>query len=320
MGTHGVSTFIVNSKFASGNLVFYEKAVGRTVTGDILTIAGGTAGYVRVGGTGQDVDFQFYGTGSISAIIDTGLATLTLVGITATTNAALTISLATDATSLTAGALIVAGGIACAKKLFIGSDIDMSVSGTGVYNLVLKTNIADALSIKDSAADIIVFETTTGAPTVTITPATTITGALTTSGGIGNTGTLTVTSANASALAVGRLGATTPALKVDASTATSITGISIKSAPSPMLRASAKLVTRVISFVPVVPTNVRSVLVDKTRLPPKVIVPPAIAISLVEWVMVTSPAFQLITPVAAKNKSLHINEVVPNAAPSLASG
>lgn len=44
--------------------------------------------------------------------------------------------------------------------------------------------------------------------------------------------TLTGTSANSSALAVGRLGATTPALQVDASTATSITGIKIKSAAS----------------------------------------------------------------------------------------
>lgn len=42
----------------------------------------------------------------------------------------------------------------------------------------------------------------------------------------------TITSAGASALAVGRLGATTPAFQVDASTATSITGIKIKSAAS----------------------------------------------------------------------------------------
>jgi hypothetical protein len=44
--------------------------------------------------------------------------------------------------------------------------------------------------------------------------------------------TLTGTSNSASALTVGRLGATTPALQVDASTATSITGIKIKSAAS----------------------------------------------------------------------------------------
>lgn len=40
----------------------------------------------------------------------------------------------------------------------------------------------------------------------------------------------TITSASASALTVGRLGATTPALKIDASAATSVTGLSIASA------------------------------------------------------------------------------------------
>ena len=79
MGTKGVGTFLINSVFASGNLVFYEKTVGRTATGDVFTI--GTAA-VKVGGTGQDVDFQVYGTGSLSAIIDIGAATFILTGIT----------------------------------------------------------------------------------------------------------------------------------------------------------------------------------------------------------------------------------------------
>ena len=78
MSTQGVGVFGINSKFASGSLVFYERAVGRTATGDVLTIG---IGAVKVGGTGQDVDFQFYATGSVSAIIDAGAATLTLAGI-----------------------------------------------------------------------------------------------------------------------------------------------------------------------------------------------------------------------------------------------
>jgi len=61
-------------------------------------------------------------------------------------------------------------------------------AGTGIHNIVLVTNLADALSIKDSAADIIVFATTTGSPTVTITPATTITGAATLSSTLTLTG------------------------------------------------------------------------------------------------------------------------------------
>ena len=50
-------------------------------------------------------------------------------------------------------------------------------AGTGVHNIILVTALADALSIKDSAADLIVFDTST--PKITITPATAITGALT---------------------------------------------------------------------------------------------------------------------------------------------
>lgn len=96
----------------------------------------------------------------------------------------LTQSDVTDASSLTAGSVVTAGGLAVAKQLFLGDDLDMSVSGTGTYDITLKTNMADALSITDGT-DIIVFNTTTGSPTVTITPATTITGALSLSSTLG---------------------------------------------------------------------------------------------------------------------------------------
>ena len=119
-GTQGIGTFQIDSKFASGNLVFYEKSVGRTATGDVFTI--GTAA-VKVGGTAQDVDFQFYATGSLSAIIDAGAATLTLVGITSTTDKPLTISDTTESTSTITGALIVSGGIGFAKDMYVGDDI-----------------------------------------------------------------------------------------------------------------------------------------------------------------------------------------------------
>ncbi len=119
-GTHGIGTFGINSKFASGNLVFYEKTVGRTATGDVFTV--GTAA-VKVGGTSQDVDFQVYGTGSLSAIIDIGAATFALVGLAASTDGIFTISNATEATSTTAGALVVTGGIAFAKDMYVGDDV-----------------------------------------------------------------------------------------------------------------------------------------------------------------------------------------------------
>ncbi len=126
MSTKGVGTFLINSVFSSGNLIFYEKTVGRTATGDVFTV--GTAA-VKVGGTSQDVDFQVYGTGSVSAIIDIGAATFTLVGIATATNGALTITNATATSSTTTGALIVTGGIATAADVFVGDDLFFASGG-----------------------------------------------------------------------------------------------------------------------------------------------------------------------------------------------
>ena len=89
-------------------------------------------------------------------------------------------------------------------------------AGTGVHNLTVQTNQADALSIKDSAADIIVFGTTTNSPTVTITPATTISGATTLSSTLAVTGITTL----ATYLVLGKTdtdGATTAQLWYDTS-------------------------------------------------------------------------------------------------------
>lgn len=106
-----------------------------------------------------------------------GIGTIDADGVITSTNA-------TDASSLSTASVVLAGGLAVTKQLYVGDDIDMSVSTTGVYDLTLNTNQADALSIRDSAADIIVFNTTTGSPLVTITPATTITGLLTANGSV----------------------------------------------------------------------------------------------------------------------------------------
>lgn len=73
-------------------------------------------------------------------------------------------------------------GVKLIGILALTNDIDMSFSSTGVYDLILKTNVADALSIKDSAGDLIVFATTSGSQKITITPAVDITGQLTLGG------------------------------------------------------------------------------------------------------------------------------------------
>ncbi len=128
MGTQGIGTFGINSKFASGSLVFYEKAVGRTATGDVFTI--GTAA-VKVGGTAQDVDFQWYGIGSISAIFDCGDSSFTMVGVNMATNAPI-VSTGTTASSSTAtGEIITAGGLGVAKDSYFGGRLD--VTATAVH-------------------------------------------------------------------------------------------------------------------------------------------------------------------------------------------
>ena len=95
--TKGVGVYGINSVFSSGSLVFYEKAYGRTTTGDIFSLS---TSAVKVGNTAQDVDFQYYGTGSLSAIIDCGAATFTLAGLTMSTNKTLTFSASADSSAV----------------------------------------------------------------------------------------------------------------------------------------------------------------------------------------------------------------------------
>lgn len=81
----------VKSSWSSGSLVFHEDAsYAPSTTYDLLTL-GTTA--VKVGNTANDVDFQYYGTGSLSWIIDCGAATLTNTGIAVVQKSALTIGI-----------------------------------------------------------------------------------------------------------------------------------------------------------------------------------------------------------------------------------
>jgi len=88
----------------------------------------------------------------------------------------MTVTSTTDASSLTTGSITTAGGMSVAKQLYLGDDLDMSVSATGTYELTLNDAVADALSITREGTDIIVFDTST--PRVTITPTLTVTGAI----------------------------------------------------------------------------------------------------------------------------------------------
>lgn len=64
--------------------------------------------------------------------------------------------------------------ITLAKSLELSGAIDLIFTGTtGQSEITVVTNLADALSIKDSAGDLIVITTTTGAQVLAITPKTT---------------------------------------------------------------------------------------------------------------------------------------------------
>lgn len=114
-----------------------------------------------------------------------------------------------------------------------GATITLSPTGGGTVTIApagaAAVNAGSTLSLTSGGASAITM-TSASAGTInnmSIGATTALAGTFTT---LAATTTATVTSANASALAVGRLGATTPALQVDASTGTSITGIKIKSA------------------------------------------------------------------------------------------
>jgi len=137
--------------------------------------------FVEKDAAGTYIDYVDAAGTSIMKIDDTEGVTIAIF-VADNTYYSMTLTSVLDASSLTAGSFVTPGGIACAKGLFIGDDIDMSVSGTGVYDITLKDAVADALSIVGGSTDMIVFCTDTDA--ITITPPTTITGLLTSNGGI----------------------------------------------------------------------------------------------------------------------------------------
>ena len=77
------------------------------------------------------------------------------------------------------------------KDLYLHESITFE-GATGEGEIVVPTNLADALSIKDSAGDLIVLKTTTNSQRVTITPNTSISGSLTVTGATALNGGLTM--------------------------------------------------------------------------------------------------------------------------------
>lgn len=165
-------TFVTTN---SGEKVWLGKALDATVS---VT----TPSLLLTGTTGNQTVTLTTNLADALSIVD-GAGDLIVVT-TTTGSQLITITPATTVTGL----ITSNGGIT------LSGAVDFTFTGTsGQCEMVLTTNLADALSIRDSAGDLIVFTTTTGTPAVTITPATTVTGLLTSNGGITISGAVPLT-------------------------------------------------------------------------------------------------------------------------------
>ena len=188
------------------------------------------------------------GTGIESGLIAIG-ASKTSNDITlGATNKQLKLNAATGAVTIDAGGLtMTAGNLLLSSGTASVTSTDakaLAVGANGATNPVLQVDantasVATGLKITGAAADggglalAVITSGTNDALTIdavgngTITLGGTSTGAIVLSRATGVTGDITGTSAGASALAVGRQGATSPALQVDASSGTSVTGLKV---------------------------------------------------------------------------------------------
>jgi hypothetical protein len=158
-------------------------------------------------------------------------ATSLTVGRLGSTTPALQIdaSTATSITGIKIKSAASAGGVAFSTigETNVALTIDANGTGTivlggsstGAITLTRATTLSNALTY----GGVTLSNAVTGTGNMVLSAAPTLTGTL-------NTADIVATSAGANALAVGRLGSTTPALQIDASTGTSITGIKIKAA------------------------------------------------------------------------------------------
>ena len=109
--------------------------IGHTSDTDLITLS---SGVVAVAGEITGTGF----TGTLDGVLGSGTAAAATVT-TLDTSGAVNLNLTTDSTSSTSGALIVDGGVGIAKKLFVGTDFDVSnnavIDGTALVTGVLTT-------------------------------------------------------------------------------------------------------------------------------------------------------------------------------------
>lgn len=201
----------------NGNCVSIDANGNLVAAGGACTIGGGSGTVTSVGFTG----------GLISVGTPTTTPALTVAGTSGGIPYFSSASTWASSAALAANALVTGGGAGAAPATV--------TTGTGVLT-ALGVNVG-------SAGAFVTFNGALGTPSSGTVTNLTGTASININGTVGattqNTGqftslaystTLTGTSANANALAIGLNGATNPALNVDASTASSATGIRIKSA------------------------------------------------------------------------------------------
>ena len=206
MSTQGKGTYVINSGWSSGSLVFYEKAVGRTATGDVFTIG---ASQVTIGGTGQDVDFLVYlGSANNYFKLDCGAATAAFYGVDVTVTGDLTI--ASEDLALGDDCSLEFGASTDVTMTWLGSTNILAILpatddtgaiqfGNGTKDMDVKIFLGSAsnyvdFNVGDSQMALVGVDITTGSPVV-ITDATatssTSTGALIVTGGIATAADIT---------------------------------------------------------------------------------------------------------------------------------
>ena len=205
-----VGTLTVGVDDTGHDVKFYGAGIGKywewdesaddMVSAGSVDVTGNTqlTGTLTVGVNNTGHDVQFFGATDgkywlwdedADGVVLVG--TMTITGATSITGAATitgvtNVSCTTEASAVGTAALKTAGGLGVAKKVYIGTDlvmiagdIDLSTATTGTYDITLKANQADALSIKDSTGDLMAFDTSTGALAVTFTAAVALNGQVT---------------------------------------------------------------------------------------------------------------------------------------------
>lgn len=167
--------------------------VGAVATAPVLEFrkARGTIASPTVVTSGDDMgSIDFYGAVAAGEYVRGARILAEMTGTIATTRGpgVLTFLTATDAAPSVLTAALTLGAAQTATfggNLILPANVDLTFTGTtGTNDIVLTNGLADALSITDGSADVLVVDTSTAGNVLTVTAAMTISGIITADGGL----------------------------------------------------------------------------------------------------------------------------------------